>query len=139
MCRITFFNKVTGFRPSILSKKNNRYRCFALNFTKFFRTAFFTDHLQKLAPKLHDGEFTENITWSIINVEYQCKALQEHVKIRTQGKQMHSQKTEYESELSNKGTKLSALQLLMFTFASSPARHFCIPIDQFPASSGYFW
>ena len=40
-----FFNKVAGLRPATLLKKRFWHRCFPVNFVKFLRTPFFTEHL----------------------------------------------------------------------------------------------
>ena len=39
------FNKVAGLRPATLLKKRLWHRCFPLNFAKFLRTPFLTEHL----------------------------------------------------------------------------------------------
>ena len=41
-----FFNKVVDLRPAALFKKRLWHRCFPVNFAKFLRTSFFTEHLQ---------------------------------------------------------------------------------------------
>ena len=43
LCQSLFFNKVA--RPATLFKKRLRHRCFPVNFVKFLRTPFFTEHL----------------------------------------------------------------------------------------------
>ena len=40
-----FFNKVAGLRPATLVKKSLWHRCFPVNFVKFLRTPFLTEHL----------------------------------------------------------------------------------------------
>ena len=45
LCQSLFFNKVVGLRPETLSKKRLWHRCFPVNFAKFLRTPFFTEHL----------------------------------------------------------------------------------------------
>ena len=40
-----FFNKVAGLRPATLLKKRLWHWCFPVNFAKFLRTPFFTEHL----------------------------------------------------------------------------------------------
>ena len=47
-CQSLFFNKVAGFRSATLLKKRFWHRCFPVNFTKFLRTHFLTEHLQWL-------------------------------------------------------------------------------------------
>ena len=46
-----FFNKVAGLRTATLLKKSLRHRCFPVNFAKFLRTPFFTEHLLWLLLK----------------------------------------------------------------------------------------
>ena len=45
LCQSLFFNKVAGFRAA---KKRLRHRCFPVNFVRFLRTRFLTDHLWRL-------------------------------------------------------------------------------------------
>ena len=40
-----FFNKVADLRPATLLKKRLWHWCFPVNFAKFLRTPFFTEHL----------------------------------------------------------------------------------------------
>ena len=44
----SFFNKVADFRRATLSKKRLWHRCFPVNFAKFLKTPFLTDHLRWL-------------------------------------------------------------------------------------------
>ena len=46
----------TGARVSFLSKKRPWHRCFPINFKKFLRTPFFTEHLF----------FTEPLWWLVL-------------------------------------------------------------------------
>ena len=46
--RDSFFNKVAGLSPATLLKKSLWHRCFPVNFAKFLRTHFFTEHLRWL-------------------------------------------------------------------------------------------
>ena len=48
LCQSLFFNKVAGLMPATLSKMRFLHRCFPVNFVKFIRTPFFTEHLQWL-------------------------------------------------------------------------------------------
>ena len=43
------FNKVTVLRSATLFKKRLWHRCFSVNFVKFLRTPFFTEHLRTTA------------------------------------------------------------------------------------------
>ena len=43
-----FFNKVAGLTPATLLKKRLWRRCFPVNFVKFLRTPFLTEHLRWL-------------------------------------------------------------------------------------------
>ena len=45
LCHSLFFNKVPGLRSAILFKKRLQHRCFPVNFVKFLRTPFLTEHL----------------------------------------------------------------------------------------------
>ena len=45
LCQSLFFNKVAGLRPATLLKKRLWHRCFPVNFAKFLRTSFPTEHL----------------------------------------------------------------------------------------------
>ena len=47
-CHSLFFNKVAGIRPATLLKRSRWYRCFPINFAKFLRAPFLTEHLQWL-------------------------------------------------------------------------------------------
>ena len=40
-----FFSKVAGLKPATLIKKRLWHRCLPVNFAKFLRTPFFTEHL----------------------------------------------------------------------------------------------
>ena len=62
-----FINKVAGLRPATLLKKKLWGKCFPLNFAKFLRTPFFTEHLWWLPLyKNHRLENTANFPtfWS---------------------------------------------------------------------------
>ena len=48
-----FFNKFVGLRPATLLKKRLWYRCFPVNFAKFSKTYFFTEHLRATASVLN--------------------------------------------------------------------------------------
>ena len=48
---VSFFNKVADLRPATLFKKTLQHRCFPVNFLKFLRTPFFTEHLLPTAKK----------------------------------------------------------------------------------------
>ena len=49
LCPRLFFNKVAGLRPATLLKKRLWHRCFPVNFAKFLRIPFFTEHLRATA------------------------------------------------------------------------------------------
>ena len=46
-----FFNKIAGPRPATLLKKRLWHRCVPVNFAKFLRTPFLTEHLWVIASK----------------------------------------------------------------------------------------
>ena len=49
--RVSFFNKVACLSPATLLKKSLWYRCLPVNFAKFLRTHFFTEHLRTTASE----------------------------------------------------------------------------------------
>ena len=51
LCQSLFFNKVANLRPVTLLKKRLWHSCFPVDFAKFLRTSFFTEHLQWLLLK----------------------------------------------------------------------------------------
>ena len=51
----SFFNKVVGLKPATLLKKRLWHRCFPVNFVKFLRTPFFTEHRRWLLLKVATG------------------------------------------------------------------------------------
>ena len=51
LCQSLFFNRVADVRPATLLKKRLWHRCFPVDFAKFLRTPFFTEHLQWLLLK----------------------------------------------------------------------------------------
>ena len=48
LCWSVFFDKVAGLKSLTLLEKRLQHRCFPVNFAKFLRTPFFTEHLQWL-------------------------------------------------------------------------------------------
>ena len=52
-CQSLFFNKVADLRPATLLKQRFWHRCFPVNFVKFLRTPFYTEHLWWLFPQIH--------------------------------------------------------------------------------------
>ena len=53
LCQRFFFNKVAGLRPATLLEKSLWRRCFPMNFAKFLKTPFFTEHLRWLFLNFH--------------------------------------------------------------------------------------
>ena len=49
MCQSLFFNNVAGLRPATLLKIRLCPSCFPVNFVKFLRKPFFTEHLRTTA------------------------------------------------------------------------------------------
>ena len=47
LCQCIFFNKSAGLRPAILLKEKPWHRCFPVNFVKFLRTPFITEHFRR--------------------------------------------------------------------------------------------
>ena len=50
--RVFFKNKVSGLRPATVFKKILWHKCFPVNFVKFSRKPFFSDHLLWLLLKV---------------------------------------------------------------------------------------
>ena len=48
LCQRLFFDKVAGLRSATFLKKRLGHRCFPVNFAKFLRTHFLTEHLRWL-------------------------------------------------------------------------------------------
>ena len=48
LCQSLFFNIVVSLSPVTLFKKRLWHRCFPVNFAKFSRSPFFTEHLWRL-------------------------------------------------------------------------------------------
>ena len=70
LCQSLFFNKVAGLRPATLLKKRLWYRCFLVNFVKFLRTPFFSEHLRWLLLlwlQKWGGLANLSLRWSIPN------------------------------------------------------------------------
>ena len=53
LCQSLFLNKITGLRPVTLLEKRLWRRCLSVNFAKFLRTPFFTEHLWNDKIKLN--------------------------------------------------------------------------------------
>ena len=47
----SLFDKVAGLRPTTLLKKRLWHRCFLVNFAKFLKTPFLTEHLRATASE----------------------------------------------------------------------------------------
>ena len=45
LCQSLIFNRVEGPRPATLLNKRLWHRCFPVNFMKFLRAPFYTEHL----------------------------------------------------------------------------------------------
>ena len=45
LCQSLFFDKIAGLSPATLLKRRLWHSCFPVNFVKFLRTHFFTEHL----------------------------------------------------------------------------------------------
>ena len=68
LCQSLFFNKVAG-RSATLLKKRLWRRCFPVNFTKFLRTPFLTEHLQWLHLTWHQLFSGNSLRISIFRVK----------------------------------------------------------------------
>ena len=68
LCQGLFFNK-KRLRPVTLIKKRLCHRCFPVNFAKFIRTIFFTEHLQwLLMEKMENDDISVSIKIEDIKV-----------------------------------------------------------------------
>ena len=56
LCQSFFFNKVASLRPATLLKKSLWHKCFPVNFAKFLRTSFVTEHLRWLLLSIKSNE-----------------------------------------------------------------------------------
>ena len=56
-CARVFFKKIAGLRPATLLKKRLWHRCFPVNFAKFLRTPFLTEHFRWLLLFYDDRVF----------------------------------------------------------------------------------
>ena len=54
LCQSLYFNEVEALRPVTLLKKRLWHRCFLVNFAKFLRTPFLTEHLWWLLLRAPD-------------------------------------------------------------------------------------
>ena len=63
-CASLFFNKFVGLRPATLLKKRLWHRCFPVNFAKFLRTTFLTEHLRWLLLYLDKSIGSADDDWS---------------------------------------------------------------------------
>ena len=69
LCQILFFNKIVGLRPANLFKKRFWYRYFPVNFLKFQRTPFLTEHLRWLLLEVIQKSFMPFlISWTIYHL-----------------------------------------------------------------------
>ena len=73
--RVSFFNKVADLTPATLLKKRLWHGCFPVNFVKFIRTPFYTEHLWWLLLILQESKnhadyysLVLNLTVSLLNV-----------------------------------------------------------------------
>ena len=60
-----FFNNVAGLRSTTLLKKRLWRRCFPVNFAKFLRTTFFTEHLRWLLLNSFSQNWLIGFFWSL--------------------------------------------------------------------------
>ena len=63
LCQNLFFNKVESLRPATFLKKKPWYRCFPVNFVKFLRTPFFTEHLWWLLLEIANADTIANLSF----------------------------------------------------------------------------
>ena len=67
--RVSFFNKVAGFRPATLLKKRPWHKCFPVNVAKFLRAAFLQNTSRRLllhfSLKVKNVEFRLNLEFRV--------------------------------------------------------------------------
>ena len=68
LCQRLFFNKVAGLRAATLLKKSLWHRCFPVNFAKFLRTPFFTEHLRWLLLNSKNIHFIRWKNFSVLKL-----------------------------------------------------------------------
>ena len=61
LCHSFFFHKVANLRPATLLKMRLWHRCVTVNFAKFLRTSFFTEHLRWLLLLLDEIQNTKKM------------------------------------------------------------------------------
>ena len=61
LCEILLFNNVASLRPATLFKKRLWHRCFHVNFAKFLRTPFLTEHFWWLLLYLRRRNFCKYV------------------------------------------------------------------------------
>ena len=72
LCQSLCFNKVVSLIPGTLLKERLCYKCFPVNFPKFLRTSFFTEHLRWL---LLSGKYLFNKSKQIHTKLHICSHL----------------------------------------------------------------
>ena len=65
LCQSLFFSKFAGLSPATLLKKRPRHSWFPVNFTKFLRTPFLTEHLRWLLLIMFCIRPVLNMIWLI--------------------------------------------------------------------------
>ena len=68
------FNKATDLKFATLLKKRLLYRCFPVNFAKFLRTPFLTEHLRWLLLHFSRGVNLFSFLYTLIWFELKCIA-----------------------------------------------------------------
>ena len=66
LCQSLFVKKVARLRPATLLKMRPSHRCFSVNFAKFLRTPFLTEHLQWLFLNFN---ISSKICWRSITLK----------------------------------------------------------------------
>ena len=72
---VSFFNEVAGLRPPTLLKKRHWHKCLSVNFAKFPRTPFSTEHLRWLLLNTFKGFSQKCSIQKQISAEKFCRTL----------------------------------------------------------------
>ena len=93
LCQRLYFNKVAGLRPATLLKRGLWRRCFPVNFGKFLRTPFLTEHLRWLLLLLNTSKnVNENHLGKQLKKELQLKKMKMKIHLSSNLVYMNSRK-----------------------------------------------
>ena len=79
LCQRLFLNKIAALRPATLLKRSLWHRCFPLNFAKFLRTPFFTEHVWWLLLNFLGSVRTYNSKCNLLENYKKDKVLENYI------------------------------------------------------------